>query len=279
MEFVPVSLWLSILFVFGIIIGSFLNVVIYRLHTGKSINDRSHCLSCGNALLWYELFPILSYLFLLGRCRSCGAYIPLRYLFVEMITGFLFVMVGAYTEDILMLVLLCSLLSVLVVGVVYDLYHMIIPNEIAFSVAGVSLSIIGYQSFLANNYSILFPALLSGFCAFVFFAGLWKFSKGAWIGFADAKLSFGLALLLSLSQTFSFVVLSFWVGAALSILIISIQRLSKRGKVPLLFFGIPLTMKSEIPFAPFLVVAFVLVYFYSVDVLSLTSYAIEKIIS
>ena len=125
-------LWLLqlIAFGFGVIIGSFLNVYIYRFHTGKSLAGHSHCLSCGTGLRWYELFPLVSYLALRGRCRTCGSKITPRYFWVELATGLLFALALTLTLDIWALLLLWFILSVLVVITVYDLYHFIIPDQL-----------------------------------------------------------------------------------------------------------------------------------------------------
>jgi leader peptidase (prepilin peptidase) / N-methyltransferase len=277
MIYMPAQFWLVVVFVFGLIIGSFLNVLIYRLHTGKSLNDRSHCLSCGETLTWYDLFPVFSYLFLFGRCRRCGSYIPYRYLLVELLTASMFVVVWLKTTDVILYLLLATLVAVLIIGVVYDLYHMIIPNEIVFLTFILGLLVVIYENHTIAQLPNVGLALLSSALAFSFFGGLWWFSKGTWIGFGDAKLAIGLGLLTGLAGVFSMVVLSFWLGAILSVLIIFIQTLINRGQRRLHFFSGELTMKSEIPFAPFLVLAFVLVYFLGADVLSLTGYAIQVI--
>jgi len=88
---VPLWWWVVTAFGFGVIIGSFLNVLIYRFHTGKSLSGHSHCLSCGTRLCWFELLPLVSYLGLRGRCRTCGCRIPNRYFLVEFATGMAFV--------------------------------------------------------------------------------------------------------------------------------------------------------------------------------------------
>src|SRR3989344_4234135 len=83
-------------FVFGAIIGSFLNVIILRYNTGLSqknsigFSGRSHCFSCGKNIKWYDLVPVLSFLFLKGRCRHCKSKISIQYPLVEFITGILF---------------------------------------------------------------------------------------------------------------------------------------------------------------------------------------------
>src|SRR5690606_22028608 len=111
-----------VIIAFGLVIGSFLNVVIYRFHTGRSLNDRSHCLSCGKTLRWFELFPIFSYLALRGRCRSCRSFIPYRYALVEALTACLFLLAYLKTLDLFLLPGLLIFLSLLIIVAVYDVY-------------------------------------------------------------------------------------------------------------------------------------------------------------
>ncbi len=118
------------------------------------------------------------------------------------------------------------------------------------------------------------PFLATATAAFVvtgFFFLLWYVSGGRWLGFGDAKLSFPLALLVGSAGAFSMVVLSFWVGAGVSLALLGLGVLAKRlrGKTTVWFAGGALTMKSAVPFAPFLVAGALLVFFYHVDVLSL----------
>jgi leader peptidase (prepilin peptidase) / N-methyltransferase len=277
MVFDLVPLWqlLLVAFGFGVIIGSFLNVYIYRFHTGKSLTGSSHCLSCQHDLRWYDLFPLLSYLWLRGRCRDCTAAIPSRYFLVELATGLLFVAV-VYTEPAPWLwVPQLLLVSTLVVVAVYDLYHMVIPHAFVWFLSLLALVLVAYDFWVVPDITMLLLRLLGAVLAFLFFAGLWKYSGGRWIGLGDAKLVLPLAAIAGLVGTFSMVVLSFWVGTILSLSSIAVQYLwQKRGQQRLRFATKPLTMKSEVPFAPFLIAGFLLVYLAQVDVLQLIDYVL-----
>ncbi len=258
----------TLVVLFGLVIGSFLNVYIYRFHTGRSLTGSSHCLSCARPLAWYELLPVFSYLALRGRCRTCGSYIPFRYVLVEVLTASLFLLAYILVPLSYMMLLWWSLLAVLVVIVVYDLYHLIIPNELVVSVAVLTLLM-----FMAALSWQWLPVLFIGHVAaaigaFAFYGGLWLVSKGRWIGLGDAKLAAPLAFLLGPWETFSFVVLSFWIGAGLSIVILLLQRLLKRGQYRLSKYGLTITMKSEVPFAPFLILAFLAVALLKLNVLT-----------
>jgi len=249
----------------GAIIGSFLNVVIYRLHTGKSLNGRSHCLSCGIGLSWYELVPVLSYVVLKGRCHHCSSFISPRYLFVEILTGMLFVLSFATaSSDFLLLLTLFVMVSVLVIILVYDVLHTIIPDSLVVLLT-LSAGIIVVVTKIPVE-----TAVLSAFSTSVFFAFFWLISNGRWMGLGDAKLAFPLALIFSPVEAFSMVVLSFWIGAVVSIILIGIQNMLRKGKTRLFFLSSQLTIKSEIPFAPFLIFGFIGVYFFHVDILAIT---------
>jgi prepilin signal peptidase PulO-like enzyme (type II secretory pathway) len=151
----------TMIFIFGLIVGSFLNVVIFRLENGeKIINDRSKCLHCGHVLAWYDLIPVLSFLFLSGKCRYCRKKIFWQYPLVELSTGILFVLItnyGLYNNfqsrvlgisnfqlisniqfldniqyPILHLLFWFFIVSALIIVFVYDLKHYIIPDKIVY---------------------------------------------------------------------------------------------------------------------------------------------------
>jgi leader peptidase (prepilin peptidase)/N-methyltransferase len=267
-------LWLLqlIAFGFGVIIGSFLNVYIYRFHTGKSLAGRSHCLSCGTGLRWYELFPLFSYLALRGRCRTCGCHITARYFWVELLTGVLFALALTVSLDIVTILLLWFILAVLVVITVYDLYHFIIPDKLTatLTIAVIVLSI--YQlGFSEGMWERWWWGPFTALVGSSFFYLLWKVSAGKWLGFGDVKLAFPLGLLVGPVQVFSFVVLSFWIGAAVSLTLLAVAH-TTRGKAHLHLPGKVLTMKSEVPFAPFLIASCIITLLTEFNVLTLFSF-------
>ena len=110
-----------IVFLFGIVFGSFLNVCIYRIPKKENIvSERSHCMECGHELAWYDLFPLFSYIFLKGRCRYCGAKISPQYPIVEALNGIFwcltFFIVGWEWEA----VFICLVIPALIVITVID---------------------------------------------------------------------------------------------------------------------------------------------------------------
>jgi prepilin signal peptidase PulO-like enzyme (type II secretory pathway) len=204
-----------------------------------------------------------------GKCKSCDAFIPVRLLFMEILTASLFVYVYLSSPSLLLLAFGLTLVSLLIVIAVYDMRHMVIPNEFVIAVFLCAVGYVGYQAYIASSLVSIIPHVLAGLGATLFYFLLWLVSKGRWIGFGDVKLAFPLGLMLLPFGAFSFVVFSFWIGAFLSILLMLIQKVLEKWKKHVSFLPIPLTMKSEVPFAPFMLIAFVVVFFLHADVLSI----------
>lgn len=273
MEFIPTYVIGSYAFIFGVIIGSFLNVYIYRFHTGKSLSGSSHCLSCTAPLKWYDLFPLFSYLALRGHCRRCGARIPSRYFWVELTTGLLFVAVVLLTPVLFWPFNLC-LMSLLVVISVYDLYHFVIPDEFVYTASLLALFLTGTMWYQDHDWYAILWRVLAAALVYGFFAGLWKYSDGRWLGYGDAKLAVPLGFMVGIGGIFSMLVVSFWIGTIISLGIIVWQKMLRRGQLRLRFMATPLTIKSEVPFAPFLILGFLVVYLGGVNVLQLFEYVL-----
>jgi len=265
-------------FVFGTIIGSFLNVVILR-YGKKSLNGRSGCPVCGGTLQWFELIPIFSFLFLRGKCRKCHKKISWQYPIVEISTGLIFLLIfnlsaqGGFAlgGQFFNFFYLWVIFSILIVIFVYDLYHKIIPDLLVFIFIGLSfVSVIGgfdtlssgWWSFSSRN------ALWAGPLLAFPFAFLWFVSKGRWMGLGDAKLAWGIGWLLGLVKGSSAIILGIWIGAVVGLLLIALSKVIQRKQ--LFFKGKNFTIKSELPFAPFLIIGMVLVFFFGWDVWGLS---------
>lgn len=291
-ELLPTWYLYTCVFFLGLIIGSFLNVVIYRYHTSRSLSGHSHCLSCGEKLRWFELFPLVSYLCLRGRCGSCGCRIPARYFVVELSTALLFLTAATQLPVGLLLLFTLALISVLMVVTVYDMYHMVIPDELVLTICGLALVYFGLASYPTFSLTALGWHAAAALGAFLFYGGLWFVSKGRWIGFGDAKLAIPLGFMLGMPAVFTFVVFSFWIGAVISLCMLGLPYLFQivrawAIRVTYLFTKKEeylyktsahqyktLTMKSEVPFAPFMIAAFLLVYLFHADVLTLVAFFI-----
>lgn len=265
------TFYLLIVFLFGLIVGSFLNVVILRYNTGKSINGRSGCLTCGHGLKAYELIPVFSYLFLKGRCSVCGSKISLQYPFVELSTGLLFLAIffkffdplstNYYSDFILPTMFFWTFFSLIVVVFVYDIKHKIIPDGISYTLALMALLYRITLTDFGSLSTLSILDLLSGLILFTPFFLLWFFSKGKWIGLGDGKLALSIGWLSGFVYGISSVVLAFWIGAFVSVLYLLIFHLKGSSS--------NITMKSEIPFAPFLILGLIIMFFYPFDVLGI----------
>lgn len=222
---------LVILFVLGAIVGSFLNVVGLRWGTEKSFGGRSACPHCGKILRWYELIPIASFFILKARCRRCQAKISWQYPIIELWTGLIFA-----TVPIIFLPVFC----IYIVITIYDLRHKIIPDSLVY--ASLVLALVLRLLWGGSLWDWLAGPIL-----FAFFGLIWLFSRGRVMGFGDAKLGLSVGLLLGATQGFSAIILAFWLGAFVSLLYIFLNKTGflKNAK--------GLTMKSEVPFAPFII--------------------------
>ncbi len=259
------------IFLLGTIIGSFLNVVIYRFNTGKPIvNGRSICMTCNRTLRWYELIPILSYVMQSGKCRRCKEIISYQYPIVEFATGLMFVLIATHflpilffssTSYVALVVLFSFIFSLLIVISVYDFRHKIIPDKLVFI-----FSFVSFVSVFVNHTSfgplLIWPSvsyILAGPLLALPFALIWLISRGKWMGLGDAKLMLGLGWVLGLYLGLSAMILAFWIGTIISLAV-------------MLFIHKKIDMKTEIPFAPFLILGTFIVFLTSIDIFSLSSF-------
>lgn len=170
-----------IVFLYGIIIGSFLNVCIYRIPKEESIvTVGSHCMSCHHKLRWYDLFPVFSWLFLRGKCRYCGAKISFQYPLVEMVDGILYVVVFAVNGWNVDSFLYCVMVSVLLVISVIDYRTMKIPvgAEIVLLAVGVLHLVLHLNNWLYYVIGFISVGLFLLLCALAFRAVTGKSGLG-----------------------------------------------------------------------------------------------------
>ncbi len=254
---------LTIIFILGAIVGSFLNVVIYRYNSGTSpLKGRSQCFACGKTLSWYELVPLFSFLLQHGRCRGCSTKLSWQYPIVEAITGVMFVAVYLLGKPLLESTYLVIIFSILLVIAVYDMRHKIIPDGLVATFAVLSIGWFLWPFYNDIARVIHFPyywTLIAGPMLFFPFWFLWFVSRGRWLGLGDGKLALGIGWFLGATLGGSAVMLGFWIGAAYALIIIALQKLGTH------FFSSKLSMKSEIPFGPFLILGVFIVYFTGVN--------------
>lgn len=302
------TLILIISFIFGTIIGSFLNVIIYRINTNLSISrGRSKCFSCNRTLEPKDLVPVFSYLSFRGRCRTCKSKISLQYPAVELLTGLMFTLItyfyffegsifignNIFNKGLVLPVLNqfsfikylfyafdLTTLSILIAIFVYDFKHKIIPDKLVYTGAAIMFVkiIISVFMFKIGTVSTIL-AILAGPLVALPFALFWLVSGGRWMGLGDAKLTLIVGWGLGISYGYTALMYSFWIGTiviiGLSLLREVFEAFSTKNnalglkinflnseKMRYFLNKIPsYKLRSEIPFGPFIIVAFYMIYF------------------
>jgi leader peptidase (prepilin peptidase)/N-methyltransferase len=277
-------LWL-ILFVFGLAIGSFLNVVALRYDGGltaplfspRAIGGRSHCPQCGRTLRWFELVPLASYIIQGGACRNCGAKIGLQYPVAELISGLIFVFVplrimaasgaggalfiglAAFWVIAFEMLFLMSLIdirlgiipdglniSVFVLALFFNIFVGGSLGAANHSLLGAYASVFGLQSNLWVNH--IAAALLAG----AFFGLLIAITRGRGMGFGDLKLAVPLGFLMGWPDILIAAAFAFVIGAIAGLIAIASRRR---------------TMKGSLPFGPFFALGAAVVFFFGYQIL------------
>jgi len=238
MSEVPFAYWAGVSFVFGAIVGSFLNVVIWRLPRRESLlHPGSHCPHCNRALAAYENVPLFSYLALRGRCRTCRASISWRYFAVELLTATVFLVIylkfGPHVET----VAYCLFAAALIAAFFTDLATFLIPDELnTFALlVGVGLDVWGIAAHAPGHAliwgwlprSIGGAVICAGVFVFIQIIGFLLFRKNA-MGDGDVKLARAIGAMLPLSQAFVSFFLAIAVGAVLGVATIVFQSMSER---------------------------------------------------
>lgn len=300
---------LASFFIFGIIIGSFLNVVIYRYNTGLSVaKGRSKCFSCNTPLGILDLIPVLSYVASKGKCRHCHSPVSMQYPLVEILTGVVLTAIAymyffsAHSAtfigmhmfntsnvfhvflahpwlQMIFLIIDLSIASLMIAIAVYDIKHKIIPDGLVYAAAGLGLVKMALALFLFGYVGVFDFAfsITAGLITALPFALIWLISGGRWMGLGDAKLALVIGWVLGISNGFTALVYSFWIGciAILGIMLIRELinafsdnhnafklRLFKAHTVSKLIEYVPaLKLKSELPFAPYMILGLYVVYF------------------
>jgi prepilin signal peptidase PulO-like enzyme (type II secretory pathway) len=244
-----------IIFIFGTAIGSFLNVLIDRLPLGENILGRSHCDYCRKKIAWFDLFPIISFIFLRGRCRYCHKKLNFQYPLVEMLTGISFLLIFDFlpTGSGLNLIAMWGLISSLIVIFFSDLKYHLISDYILLALlifslsygltSGISISQFPHQ--LTSALIVAAPIFL-----------IYFLSRERAMGLGDVYLSAIIGLLLGWKAGFLALYIGFVTGALVGIALIV---MGKRG------------MKSKIALAPFLVIGLITILFWKEKIFEIIS--------
>ena len=226
--------------VYGLIIGSFLNVVIWRVPRRESIvKPASHCPGCDQKIANRDNVPVVSWLLLRGRCRNCGTAISVRYPFIELFTAVLFAAIGARFAHSWALPAYLVLAAALVALSAIDLEHYILPNRILYPTDAAAIVLLAVASAATHDWGAFARALMAGAVAFLIFFVIHTISPRG-MGFGDVRLAFllGLALgWLGWGEVAGGLFAGFLYGAVVGSVLIATKI---RGR------------KQQIPFGPFL---------------------------
>ena len=233
----------------GLAIGSFLNVIIYRVPQGKSVVfPASCCPACGHALTALENIPVVSWLALGGRCRSCKTRISPRYALVELMTAVLFGL-SVVVFGVGLTALSAALLSAyLIVTVFVDIDHLLILDAVTLPVAGA-----GFIIALANGRAL---AALEGAALGAALFGLMYFAtRRAGLGLGDVKLAACLGIFLGFVNSIAAFAAAFVIGAILALPVLALRKRKRRDVLPfgpfLVLGALILTFAPDLVFGPY----------------------------
>lgn len=240
-----------VIFLIGLALGSFTNVLIFRWENAAAIlSQPSHCAHCKRRLAWFDLIPLISFFLLRGRCRYCGRPISWQYPLVEFVTGLLAVLlllrVGLSASFVLFLLMVPFLVALFVV----DLKTMVLPDVylVPAAVFGVGGHLVRDGFSLDTLSSIGIGVLVAaGFLGLLYVVG-----RGRWMGFGDVKYGVFLGLLFGWPLAVVALVTAFLLGSVAA---------------GILLAGKQTTMRSPVPFGPFLVIGTYIALFWSKEIL------------
>lgn len=245
MEIYIKILAISLTVLIGLCVGSFLNVVIYRLPNHMSLaKPSSHCPKCQNPIKWYDNIPVLSYIFLGGKCRHCKSKISFRYPFVEILNMLLWfvallldtnIIIQSISPNWVMFGVHLVTISTLICVAFCDFDKMEIPDELQ-----IVLLVCGIVSFLGGDANNRVFGFLLGGGFFALFAGLfYLLKKKEGLGFGDIKLMAVLGLVLGFANTAITIILSSTIGAIVLLILSAKNKKEKDKEYPFAVFIVP----------------------------------------
>lgn len=245
-----------LLAIIGLIIGSFINAVVWRLHSGESITKgRSMCPNCKHQLSALDLIPVLSWLTLKGKCRYCQKPYGAHYVLVELCTAILFALSGISLAQLgpVVFVLWLAILTLLLILALYDAQWSLLPNKVMHPalILGLIYFVLRFEA--AGGLLQLLVAVIA---ASVFY-GLWWLSKGKLMGGADSKLVLLMGLILTPELLLVALALGFMLAGV--------------GAVYLLY-GKKKGMRDQMPFGPYLIAGLIIAQFVGPQLLHLVGF-------
>lgn len=243
-----------LVFIIGLVIGSFLNVCIYRIPKKQSIcYPSSHCIKCNIKIKWYDNIPLISYAILQGKCRYCKENIDLQYPIVEILNGILYLILFYHYKFTISFIFHGLITSILLVVFFIDFQEMIIPDILVVTIIVLEIFHKFILYFTTSAKVNLLDSVIGLLVAGMIFMFIILFSKGQ-MGSGDMTLISALGFILGLKYILLTIFLSFFIGAILSLL--------------LLLFGVK-SRKDFIPFSPFIILGFFIVLLYGESIINL----------
>lgn len=228
--------------VLGLVVGSFLAAYTYRYPRAVSIaKGRSVCDSCKKQILWVDNIPLVSFLFLGGKCRSCSQKISIRYPLIEGLTGAIFLAIGLFKAPLSLTLFMLLISLVLICVFVIDLENQIIPDELIY----ILLLSTYFFLFIQASASV-FLNIFVGFATALFFLGIHLLTRGKGMGLGDVKFAIFAGSFFGWPKSLIWTYTSFLTGAFVGIILILMKKVK---------FG------RKIAFGPYLVISFFLIYF------------------
>jgi len=239
-----------IIFIFGLLIGSFINCLIYRLHLKKTfVHGRSFCPHCQHQLAWYDNLPLISYLLLKAKCRHCKKTISRQYPIVELITGILFLIVFTHQFaqvdfnvlmfscfHVLMLIRNWLFTAFLIIIFLYDLKYYLILDKVIIPAIVITLIFniaLNIQYQISNIWNYLGGLFLAALIAGGFFLLQFIVSKGKWIGGGDIRLGVLMGLMLGWPNILTALILGYLIGSIIGVGLIIFGKKKLKSQVPL----------------------------------------------
>ena len=239
-----------IIFIFGLLIGSFLNVCIYRIPRNESISyPPSHCTSCGSRIKWYDLVPVISYIFLKGRCRNCKEKISIRYPVIELLGGIIFLLLYlkyGLSFELIKFAVMASILIVIAL-IDFDTEDVYLKTTLTGIISGLIFAILGnYFNITGNFLNYIYGGAVSG----GLIAIIILLTYG--MGWGDVEICTMCGLFLGFKMSLVMLFFAFVIGGVTGVFLILTHKKKRR---------------DYIPFGPFIALAAVFTALYGGNIL------------
>lgn len=235
-----------IFFIYGLFIGSFLNVCIFRIPTGFSlVKPPSSCGSCGHRLNYIDMLPVINYIINKGKCKYCKSPYSMQYPLIELLNGILYLLIALKYGFNLNSILYCIIASLLTVVSMIDLKHKIIPDGLI--ITGVIIGII----YILFDRTIIFNRLIGLGIGLGLFLAIAVLTNA--MGGGDIKLMAALGLIFGIKGVLFITLFSFVIGAVISVALLTLKMKSR---------------KDEISFGPFISLSALIYIFYGTEIIN-----------